>query len=43
MWSDTNRDQSLEVNCYRKMGVAITTLYDWGIYQNTGIPQTMKQ
>ena len=43
MWSDTNRDQSLEVNCYRKMGVAITTLYDWGIYQNTGIPQPMKQ
>lgn len=43
MWSAENRDQSLEVNCYRKMGVAILTLYDWGIYQNTGITQTMKQ
>lgn len=36
-----NRDNSLEVHVYRKMGVAILTNHDWCIYQNTGIPQTM--
>ena len=36
-----NRDNSLEVFAYKKMGCAILTQHDWAIYQNTGIPQTM--
>lgn len=36
----TNRDNSLEVYAYKKMGCAILTHYNWGIYQNTGITQT---
>ena len=36
-----NRDNSLEVHVYRKMGVAILSHHDWCIYQNTGITQTM--
>jgi len=35
-----NRDNSLEVYAYKKMGCAILTHYNWGIYQNTGIAQT---
>ena len=35
-----NRDNSLEVYAYKKMGCAILTHYNWGIYQNTGILQT---
>lgn len=37
MWTDTNRDQSLEINAYKKIGCAIITYNNWGIYQNTGI------
>ncbi len=40
MWSATNRDQSIEVNAYKKMGCAIITHYNWGIYQNYGIADT---
>lgn len=40
MWDDKNRDQSMEVNVYKKIGVAILTLHNWGIYQNTGITDT---
>ena len=36
----TNRDNSMEVYAYKKMGAAILTHYNWAIYQNTGIPQT---
>ena len=36
-----NRDASLEVYAYKKMGAAIHTYHNWAIYQNTGIPQTM--
>lgn len=36
-----NRDNSLEIYAYRKLGVAILSHNDWCIYQNTGIPQTM--
>ena len=36
----TNRDNSIEVYAYKKMGCAILTHYNWGIYQNTGILQT---
>ena len=35
-----NRDNSMEVYAYKKMGAAILTHYNWAIYQNTGIPQT---
>ena len=38
-----NRDNSLEVYAYKKMGCAILTHYNWCIYQNTGIPQTYEQ
>lgn len=37
-----NRDGSLEVHAYKKMGCAILTYYNWGIYKNTGIAQTYK-
>lgn len=36
-----NKDQSMEVMTYRKLGVAILTDYNWCIYQNTGIQQTL--
>lgn len=37
VYSRENRDQSEEVNFYKKVGVAIITHHNWGIYQNTGI------
>lgn len=37
-----NRDNSMEIDAWKKVGVAILTNYDWCIYQNTGIPQTME-
>lgn len=40
MWQNTNRDQSMEVMAYKKIGVAILTLHNWGIYQNTGVSDT---
>jgi hypothetical protein len=36
----TNRDNSMEIHCYRKMGAAILTHYNWGIYQNEGLDDT---
>lgn len=41
MWLADNRDQSMEVNFYKKMGAAIHTYNNWGLYQNTGITNTM--
>lgn len=35
-----NRDNSMEIHVYKKMGCAILTHYNWGIYQNTSITQT---
>lgn len=35
-----NRDNSMEIHMYRKIGVAIYNHYSWGIAQNTGITQT---
>lgn len=35
-----NRDNSLEVYAYKKMGVGIIAHNNWAIYQNTGITQT---
>lgn len=40
IWDWTNKDQSMEINTYRKLGAAILTHHNWGIYQNTGIPDT---
>ena len=37
MYDHTNVDQSIEVFTYRKIGVGIVTLNNWGIYKNTGI------
>ena len=37
IWDQVNRDQSIEVNTYRKIGVGVLTFHNWGIYQNTGI------
>lgn len=41
MYDFTNRDQSIEINVYKKMGAAILTHHNWGVYQNTSIPNTM--
>lgn len=38
-----NKDNSMEVYAWKKMGCAILTHYNWGIYQNTGIAQTYSQ
>ena len=43
MWDYENRDRSMEVNIYKKMGVAILAHHNWAIYQNTGIAQTMDE
>lgn len=40
MWDMPNRDQSREINVYRKIGVAILTQHNWGIYRNTDITDT---
>jgi hypothetical protein len=42
MWDAENRDQSMEVFAYKKMGCAILTNHNWAIYQNTGIAQTFE-
>lgn len=39
----TNKDNSMEIDTYRKLGVAILTQHNWGIYQNTGITQTYQE
>ena len=39
----TNRDNSIEIQAYKKMGCAILTHYNWGIYRNTGITQTFDE
>jgi hypothetical protein len=36
----TNKDNSMEIHTYKKMGAAILTHHNWGIYQNTNIPDT---
>lgn len=38
-----NKDNSLEVFAWKKMGCAIITHHNWGIYKNTGITQTYDQ
>lgn len=34
------KDRSLEMNVYKRIGVAILTHHNWAVYQNKGIPQT---
>lgn len=38
--SFTNRDRSVELQAYKKFGVAILEVHNWGIYRNKGITQT---
>ena len=40
MWMRDNRDQSMEINAYKKMGAAILTYHNWGIYCNSTITDT---
>lgn len=40
MWEQVNRDRSIEINFYKKLGGAVITYNNWGIYQNTGITNT---
>ena len=40
IWDRQNADQSIEINTYRKIGVGILTLNNWGIYKNTDIDAT---
>lgn len=37
-----NRDNSMEVFAYKKMGCAILSHHNWAIYQNAGIDQTFE-
>ena len=41
MWMRDNRDQSMEINAYKKMGAAILTYHNWGIYKNTALETTV--
>ena len=40
MWMRDNRDQSMEINACKKMGAAILTYHNWGIYFNSAITDT---
>lgn len=40
IYDHTNRDQSIEIMAYKKMGCAIITHNNWGIYQNYKITDT---
>lgn len=40
MWDFVNRDRSIEIMASKKIGAAIDSLHNWGIYQNSGIAQT---
>lgn len=41
MWDNNNRDRSIEIMAYRKMGVGIHAYSNWCIFKNTGITQTI--
>ena len=43
MWMRDNRDQSMEINAYKKMGAAILTYHNWGIYNNKSLATTVGQ
>ena len=38
-----NKDNSMEIHTYRKMGSAILAYHNWAIYKNEGITQTYKE
>lgn len=40
MWMRDNRDQSMEINAYKKMGAAILTYHNWGVYKIKSISDT---
>ena len=40
VWDLKNPDNSMEIHTYKKMGAAILTHHNWGIYQITGITDT---
>ena len=40
IWDQVNRDQSIEVNTYRMIGVGILAFNNWGVYQNNQIDAT---
>ena len=40
MYDFVNRDQSMEIHTYKKLGTAILAYHNWGIYKNSGITQT---
>ena len=40
MYDFVNRDQSMEIHTYKKLGTAILTYHNWGIYKNSGIAPT---
>ncbi len=37
IWDWTNKDQSMEIDFYKKMGAGILSTRNWAIYQNTGV------
>lgn len=37
IWDWTNKDQSMEIDFYKKIGVGILATRNWAIYQNTAI------
>jgi hypothetical protein len=37
IWDWKNKDQSMEIDFYKKMGAGILATRNWAIYQNTGI------
>ena len=40
IWDLKNPDNSMEIHTYKKMGAAILTHHNWGVYQNKGIADT---
>lgn len=40
MWDFVNKDQSIEIHTYKKMGAAIHTHHNWGIYKNEALTDT---
>lgn len=37
IYDAVNRDNSIEINIYKKIGVGILTFHNWGIYNNTSL------
>jgi hypothetical protein len=43
MYDFVNRDQSMEIHTYRKLGAAILAYHNWAIYKNKEITQTYEE